>query len=328
MKRVEQVTNLFYAFSEETRMNKWIIASAAIVFLTITTGAQTPDTKATQILQQARAAIGTEAQLKALKSLSFSLTSYRTIGGLHLERDLEYDILLPDKVRRRESRQPFTALTVLQDDEEVTYNIPNPVSTGGDLMRENSSEPQAQIRRRADLARLLLGLLLLTPFSEGVEYSYAGEHKDIAGTADMIDVKGPDSFATRLYIEQGTHRFLGLTYRSHQLSHAVRAMAQLVGSPARRASQDDKKLSQEQQAQRQVQRWAEAEKRRKQFEEALAQAPVVEYRWEFSDYKTVKGFTLPHRLTRLEAGQEYEEWEISAFKFNPDLTAVFGSKKK
>jgi hypothetical protein len=310
-------------------MNKWIIASAVFVLLTITTRAQTPDAKAAQILQQARAAIGTEAQLKALKSLSISITSHRTIGGLHLERDLEYDILLPDKVRRREGRQPFTSLTVMQDDEEVTYNIPNPVSAGGDLMRENSSEPQAQIRRRADFARMLLGLLLMTPFSEGVEYSYAGEHKEIAGTADIIDVKGPEGFAARLYIEQQTHRFLGLTYRSHQLSHAVRAMAQLAGNTAsRRTPQDNKKLTPEQQAQRQVERWAEAEKRRKQFEEALAQAPVVEYRWEFSEHKTAKGLTLPYRLTRLEAGQEYEEWEVSAFKINPNLTAAFGPRKK
>ncbi len=310
-------------------MNKWITAIAASVLLTIATGAQTPDAKAAQILQQARAAIGNETQLQALKSLSISITSHRTIGGLHLERDLEYDILLPDKMRRRERRQPFTSVTVMQDDDILTYNVPNPVSAGGDLLRENSSEPQAQIRRRADFARVLLGLFLMTPFAEGVEYSYAGEHKEIAGTADMIDVKGPDGFAARLYIEHQTHRFLGLTYRAHQLSHAVRTMAQLVGNAAsRRPPQDNKKLTPEQQAQRQVERWAEIEKRRKQFEEALAQAPEVEYRWEFSDHKTVKGFTLPHRLTRLEAGQEYEEWEISAFKFNPNLTATFGGKKK
>jgi hypothetical protein len=140
----------------------------------------------------------------------------------------------------------------------------------------------------------------------------------------MIDVKGPEGFAARLYIEQQTHRFLGLTYRSHQLSHAVRAMAQLAGNTAsRRTPQDNQKLSPEQQAQRQVERWAEAEKRRKQFEELLAQAPEVEYRWEFSDHKTVKGLTLPHRLTRLEAGHEYEEWEVSAFKFNPNFAAGF-----
>ncbi|HEX4951425.1 MAG TPA: hypothetical protein VFZ34_32505 [Blastocatellia bacterium] len=310
-------------------MNKWIITSAVFVLLTITAGAQTPEAKAAQILQQARAAIGTETQLKALKSLSVSITSRRTIGGINLERDLEYDILLPDKVRRRESRQPFTTITVLQDENAVTYSVPNPINAGGDLLRENSSAPQAQARRRADFARMLLGLLLTTPFSERVEYTYAGEHKEPDGTAEMIDVKGPEGFAARLYIEQQTHRFLALSYRDKQLSHAVRAMARLTGNASQRASQDNKKLTPEQQAQRQVERWAELEKRRRQFEEALAQAPEVEYRWVFSDHKAVKGLTLPHRLTRTEAGQEYEEWEVNAFKLNPKLSEdIFGIKKK
>lgn len=310
-------------------MHRWIIATIAVLLLTAMPIAQTPDAKAEQILQQARAAIGSESQRKALKSLSVSITSRRTIGGTQLERDLEYDILLPDKVRRRESRQPFTTVTVVQDDDAQTYNIPNPVSAGGDLLRENGNDPQAQIRRRADFARLLLGLLLLTPFSEGVEYSYAGEHKEPDGTAEMIDIKGPEGFTARLYIEQQTYRLIALTYRSHQLSQAVRAMVQLARSQTpKRTTRDNKKLTQEEQAQQQVERWAEAEKRRKQFEEALAQAPVVEYRWEFSDHKTVKGLTLPHRLTRLEIGQEYEEWEVSAFKLNPNLTATFGARKK
>lgn len=310
-------------------MHKWIIATTVVLLLTAATIAQTAGAKAEQILQQARAAIGNESQLKALKSLSVSITSRRTIGGTQLERDLEYDILLPDKVRRRESRQPFTTVTVVQDDEAQTYNIPNPASAGGDVLRENSSDPQAQIRRRADFARLLLGLLLTTPFSEGVEYSYAGEYKEPDGRAEMIDIKGPEGFTARLYIEQQTHQLIALTYRSHQLSQAVRAMAQLAGNAAsRRTPPDNKKLTQEQQAQQQVERWAEAEKRRKQFEEALAQSPIVEHRWEFSEYKTVKGLAFPHRLTRLEAGQEYEEWEIRSFKINPNLTAKFGIRKK
>jgi hypothetical protein len=315
-------------------MQKWFSATTAattmMLLLTAASIAQTSDAKATQILQQARAAIGSEAQLKALKSLSISIISRRTIGGTHLERDLEYDILLPDKVRRRESRQPFTTVTVMQDDSaQATYNLPNPVIAGGDLMRENSDEPQAQIRRRADFTRMILGLLLTTPFPEGVEYSYAGEFKESDGTADMIDIKAAEGFSARLYIDQQTRRFLLLTYRSRQLSHAMRAMAQLAGNTAsRRTPQEDKKLTPEQQAQRQVERWTEASKRRKQFEEVLAQAPEVEYRWEFSDHKTVKGLTLPHRLTRQEAGYEYEEWEVSAFKLNPNLTTAFGVKKK
>jgi outer membrane lipoprotein-sorting protein len=311
-------------------MQKWFITIIALFVLAAATPAQTPAAQAAQVLQQARAAIGSEAQLKTLTGLSASITSRRTIGGLHLERDLEYDILLPDKMRRRESRQPFTQVTVMQDEEAITYNVPNPVSGGGDLLRENSNDPQAQVRRRADFARMLLGLLLTTPYAAEVEYSYVGEHKEPDGTAEMIDVTGPEGFTVRLYIDRQTHRLLALSYRAKQLSHAMRAVARLGGNAAaQRPAREAKKLTPEQQAQQQVERWAETEKRRKQFEEALAQAPEVEYRWEFSEHKSVKGLTLPHRLTRSEAGYEYEEWEISAFRLNPKFTAAsFGRKEK
>ncbi len=285
--------------------------------------------KAQEILKHARARIGTEAQLQALTSLSVTITSRRTIGENHLERDLEYDILLPDKYRRRESRQPFTTITVMQDDNAATYSVPNPTSGGGDVLRENSNHPEAQVRRRADFTRTMLGLLLMAPPAEGVEYLYVGERKDLEGVTDMIDAKGRDGFTVRLYIDRTSHHLVMLTYQGKQLSHAVRAVARMMGnSPTPRPAQDDKKLTTEQQVQRQVERWTEVEKRRKQFEDALAVAPEVEYRWVFGDYKTVKGITLPYHLARLEAGHEYEEWEVSAYRINPKLTmAAFGTKK-
>jgi hypothetical protein len=315
-------------------MRTWMITLMITMLLLFAfdgaTSAQTDaHAKANEILRQARASIGSDAQLKALTTLSVSITSRRTIGETHLERDLEYDILLPDKYRRRESRQPFTTITVMQDDQAATYSVPNPISAGGDILRETSNHPEAQLRRRADFTRMLLGLLLTAPPAEGLQYTYAGEHKDLDGVTDMIDVKGRDGFATRLYIDRATHRLVMLTYQAKQLSHAVRAVARMAASSATlRPGQEEKKLTQEQQAQRQVERWTEIEKRRKQFEEALAQAPEVEYRWVFNQHKTVKGLTLPYQLSRQEAGHEYEEWEVSAFRINPKLTgAAFGTRK-
>jgi outer membrane lipoprotein-sorting protein len=283
--------------------------------------------KADEILKQARARIGADAQLKSLTTLSVSITSRRTIGETHLERDLDYDIMLPDKYRRRESRQPFTTITVAQDDNTAVYSVPNPVSSGGDILRENSNHPEAQIRRRADFTRFMLGLLLTGPPSEALEYTYAGEHKDLEGVTDMIDVKGKDGFHARLHIDRSTHHLVMLTYQAKQLSHAVRTVARMAGNAPRLAT-DDKKLTSEQQAQRQVERWGEVEKRRKQFEDALATAPEVEYRWIFDQHKTVKGLTMPYHLSRQESGHEYEEWEVSAFRINPKLTgAMFGTRK-
>lgn len=312
-------------------MRTLIPATLCMFLLPFAALSQSPEAqaKAQQILTQARATIAPAAQLNALQSLSVAYTSTRTIGSTHFESDIEYDILLPDKFRRRESRQPFTTVTVMQDENTFTYSIPNPAS-GGDALRENSTDPQAQARRRADFTRVLLSFLLRTPTEVPVEYSYAGEYKEPDGIAEMIDVKGKDGFAARLYIEQKNHRLIALTYRGKQLSQAARTVARLSGNrrPPRPA-QDEKKLTPEQQAQRQVERWTEMEKRRKQFEEALAQAPEVEYRWVFSDFKTVRGFNFPHHLAKSEAGTEYEEWEINSFKINPKFApATFGPKGK
>ena len=177
-------------------MRTLIPATLCLFLLSFVVLAQSPEaqTKANQILIHARTAIAPEAQLNALQSLSVIYTASRTLGATHFENDIEYDILLPDKFRRRESRQPFTTVTVMQDESASTYSVPNPAS-GGDALRENSTDPQAQARRRADFTRILLGLLLKTPTEVPVEYSYAGEYKEPDGVADMIDVKGKDGFA-------------------------------------------------------------------------------------------------------------------------------------
>ena len=307
-----------------------LIAATLVVFAWSVLGvawgvAQTPnpneaEAKAGQLLKQARAAIGSEAQLNALTSLSALVTSHRTVGATQV-RDLEYDILLPDKFRRRESSEPFTTVTVMDDDNISTRSIPNPAaSAGADPLRENSNYPQAQVRRRADFLRVLLSLLLALPATEAAKYSYVGEwvdpdghseKADMPNKADMIDVEAKDGFAARLYLDQKTHRLMALTYRGQQLSYALRATANRMGEAppiAKSASPAARREA--------------LEKRRDLFEVFLSKAPLTDYRWVFADYKNVKGVLLPHALTKSEAGHDYEEWVITQFKLNPKLTAA------
>lgn len=280
--------------------------------------------KAEQVLSQARAAIGDASKQKALSSLSAAVTSARIINGNPAESEIEYDILLPDKFRRRESRQPFATVTVIDDDSTATYRVPMDNATGAQD-RESLNDPQAQARRKDDFARVLLGFLLQPPSYESVTYSYAGEHKEPEGTADMIDVKGKSGFATRLYVDQKTGRLLMLSYRGKQLSVATRALARSRNAAPAPAVETGASVEQKERA-RQA-RAAMLEQRRKEFEEALAKAPEVEYRWVFSDYKNVKGYMLPHRVVKSEAGHDFEEWTISAFKINPKLNAALFETK-
>ena len=72
----------------------------------------------------------------------------------------------------------------------------------------------------------------------------------------------------------------------------------------------------------------EMEKRMKEMAEAFEKSPDVDFRWALSDYKSVGGLNLPHRLTKSEAGTPNEEWEISKYKINPKLSADKFEKKE
>lgn len=54
--------------------------------------------------------------------------------------------------------------------------------------------------------------------------------------------------------------------------------------------------------------------------ERFEKSPEVDFRWAFSDYKSVGGLNLPHRMTKIEGGTPNEEWEISKIKVNPKLS--------
>ena len=64
---------------------------------------------------------------------------------------------------------------------------------------------------------------------------------------------------------------------------------------------------------------AEREKRIKEMQEAMANAPEVETRWIVSDYRNVNGLNLPHHLSKSTNEQISEEIQIQKVKVNPSL---------
>ena len=62
------------------------------------------------------------------------------------------------------------------------------------------------------------------------------------------------------------------------------------------------------------------ERMMKQMMENFEKAPEVDFSWAFSEYKSVGGLNLPHRMTRSQGGTPNEEWEISKIKVNPKLS--------
>src|SRR5262245_50871552 len=97
--------------------------------------AQNNDAKATEILNQARAAIGDEAKLKSLQSLSFSGSSRRVFGERETNGEIEFELLMPDKIKRTTVIAPIpgadmTSIEVINGD-QVWFDFNSSMPAGG-----------------------------------------------------------------------------------------------------------------------------------------------------------------------------------------------------
>jgi outer membrane lipoprotein-sorting protein len=291
--------------------------------------AQNNDAKATEILNQARAAIGDEAKLKNLQGLSFSGSSRRMFGEREINGEIEFDLLMPDKIKRTTitSVSPGADMTlteVVNGDQiwfESSSSMPPGGPGGGRPGRmggpggpggPGAGNPEARENNaRTDLLRMLLGILAIAPASIKAEYSYAGEAKAPDGTADVIEVKGPGNSVSRVYVDQKTHRVLMVSYRGRnfQMIRGGRG-----GPPGQRPEQGDGATGQRQEITPE-----EREKRRKEFAEQMARTPEIDIFIRFAEHKNVNGLNLPHLITRSTGSNINEELTISKYKINPKI---------
>ncbi len=285
-----------------------LVVAAAMTELFPGVNAQDAATKAQQLINQARAALGGD-KLKSLRSLSATGNYRRTFGQMEMSGEVNYDLLLPDKMMKTEVMSPMPSLEISRietiNGEEVWEDQQQHGGGGGMVIirrgpggaNADPKQAQAALQQgvRSDFARLLIGWLLTTPSSFPVEYSYAGEAESPDGKADALDVKGPGGFAARLFLDQKTHRPLMLTYNGKK----PRVITQTMTGPPRNRE--------------------DAEKRVKEMEAEAAKQPDVEYRINLDDYRDVNGISFPHKLTRSIENEVNEELEITKVKINPQL---------
>lgn len=285
--------------------------AVALLFLTVLpAGDVTADSRAQELIKQARAALGGEAALQAVHGLSLS-------GKLRRDDksgDIKLDLLLPDKFKRSETMSLIanidaTFITALNGSQ-----VWNDSSTsGGDgNVRVNSrsvgprNDSQAQAARsqqlRQEFARQLVGLLLTASASFPLDYAYAGEAESKDGRADVLDIKGPEGFAARLFLDKTSHRPLMMKYRGLIPTTTINTSVSQAGS-----REDMEKILKEAREGKAGPRGG-----------ARQEGNLEVY---FSDYRSVNGILLPHHITRSSNGKLAEEWTIKKYKINPPLTA-------
>ena len=260
------------------------------------------DTRAADLLKEARAALGGDAAVNRVQALLATGHIARAAGATRLEGDLTLQFALPDRLLRTEALSPDGGLTLITEQGvrgnvllrgARTFNAPPGavIRTPPPPARGSEAEAEALRAARADLARLSLGLLLKAPGTQPLDFAYGGTAESPDGTADVLDVKGRDgsTFAAKLLLDRATHRPLMLTYRGVAPRMVVQTRRVERGTPPPDASQ-------------------------------VPSAPpseAVDIEVFYDDYRTVGGLMLPHHITRSVGGDVQEEWTFSSWQVNP-----------
>lgn len=277
----------------------------------------TPQTRAREVLAQAREALG-GARVASVKGLSLEaeLRRVQPVDGgesRDMSGELTIDALPPDHYLRVDTLSPlpgapaFSVGTGLDGAEAWRAPIGNAGSGGGHMVVRvaaptEQGAPEALLRRtRAELRRLLLVALAGGSESDALTLTYAGEAEAPEGRADRIDVADDGGAIGTLFVDKASRRPLFIAFKTRQPRiQMLRATGPEDAERARR----------------------EAEQR------AAAPAPEVEARLYASDWRAVGGVLLPHRLAQAIEGGASEEWTVSKWTLDPALKPDHFRKRK
>lgn len=283
-------------------MQRLLMTAVSFVLAVFTFVAQiSGDSRTAELLAKARAALGGESRLAAVKSLSAHGTGSRAMGDMQVSGDLDLALQLPDKMLRSDSMSPMGDATIVTETgingdtllrhTSIIGGGPNMViRTPPPPAHGSEAETQGIRASRAELTRLALVFFLTSPDSMPLEYSYGGEAESPDGKADVIDVTGPGSFVARLLLDQSTHRPLMLAYKGVAPRMMISTSHDGPPPDAARADRD--------------------------AQGALPEPSIVDINMYFDEYKAIDGVLLPHHVTRSIDGKTNEEWTFKTAKIN------------
>jgi hypothetical protein len=328
-------------------------AAAALAMMAATAtllAAQAGD--AAKVLAEARAALGGDRKLDAVKTLTLSGQSLRTSpGGATTEGDLELAFEFPDKFTRREVAVNMGNMSVYRvsgfngDGVINEMDTPPQLSGGGGAVvmfrmagpggatvtmgggatptpeQKEAARQMLLTASKQDFARLTLGFFAASFASYPLTMTSGGQAESPDGKADIIDVKGDGNFAVRLFIDASTHLPLMLSWMAKEPMQITRqiggpggAVAVGPGGGAARPATPPAKMTPEERQKLEQQLEADAKER-------AAKARTVEYRLFYADYRQVDGVMIPFRLQRSIDGKPTEEVSFDKVKVNPKLDA-------
>ena len=311
------------------------LGAIALLLLAGAVPAMAQDGKAEEVLAKTRKALG-DKKVARLKTLSAQAQMDRNVGNVQASSEVELFVEMPDKFVRAEASRGMGGMTMSTGFNGEKAILPGGgnmlMGPGGSMvfrmgpggtMQQDTSKPTpeqlAQINAaslktsRAEVSRMMLGWFGAAHPSLQATYTYAGEAESPDGKAHVIDVKSPDGFEARLFIDQNNFLPLMVTYKGRQprmvtngmpMTRTMTAGATAGGQTKQLTDEERKKLA------------AEAEK---MLTQQMADQPLSDFSLFFDDWQQVDGLTFPHKMRRAVAGETTEEWTFTKVKVNPKI---------
>lgn len=281
-----------------------------------------PDPLAQDVLKAARAALGGEAALGKIQSVTVTGSARRVMGERETTSDVTLDLLLPDKYKRTEDigipgGPSFTRTSALNGDQmwddttnrgggQFRFGGPGGPGgqagpggqpgqgQGGQLTEEDRQRfrKMQERRMRGELARYSLIWFLRTD----APVTYLGVAEAPDGRADILEVKPEGAAAMKLFVDQASHKPLMLTY------DGVLPRMNFNRGGQRPTPEEIEKMRSEPPQQ-------------------------VTYEVHFSDYKIVEGVLLPYLISQGVNDKVTEEFTIEKYKLNAPLKPEQFAKK-
>lgn len=243
---------------------------------------------ATAVMAAARAALGGDAKIGAVKTFVANGRTRQVRGDNLVPIEFEIQTELPGKYSRKDefpAQDAGPSTSGFNGDSLVLIPRPAPPPPRPGATPPTPAQQEAALRVRLnaakqDFARLMLGMFASSFESFPLTFTYAAQAEAPQGKADVIDVKGPGNFAARFFINSQTHLPIMLTWTAPQGPPGGGR-----GGPAAAPA-------------------------------APAPAAPVEQRMFFADYRSVDGLQLPFRIRRAAGADTTEETTFDRFRIN------------
>lgn len=300
-------------------------------------GAQAPanDERAAKVLADARAALGGEARLAAIKSFTTTGRTRRVQGENLVPIEFEILVELPDKYLRKDEipAQESDPTTIgFNGVNLVQIPPPTPPEPRPGMPAPPPGQFETMLKARAltarqDFARLMLGLFATSTDAYPLTFKYIGQAEAPQGKAHVLEATGENNFKIKYFVHMDTGLPVMVSWTAParptppvrtaaaadaHAGHGAAAPApsappvQPTAPPAQPAAPSAKPTA------------PSAQAPPAPSTPAQAVAPP-EHRLYFADYRDVDGIKMPFRLRRAVGADTTEETTFDRFRLNQKI---------